>query len=132
MPHTRLLVLLVAAALGAGCLVEIEKVKDPTAAFAAARADAARVQGKAGRPGRLEVLVYDREEGQLVRASLPMWLVRQIEKSDDLEIDFDDEDREAAGKVSRHLRLEDLEKAARGVLVEVEEEDGDQVLVWLR
>ncbi len=30
------------------------------------------------------------------------------------------------------LRLEDIEKAGRGILVEVEEEDGDQVLVWLR
>jgi hypothetical protein len=30
------------------------------------------------------------------------------------------------------VRLEDVEKAGRGALVEVEEEDGDQVLVWLR
>jgi len=32
----------------------------------------------------------------------------------------------------RHVRLEDLEKAGLGVLVEVEEEGGDLVLVWLK
>jgi len=132
MSHTRILALLATAALAAGCLVELEKVADPAAAFAAARADAAGVQGRAGRPARLEVLVYDREEGELLRASLPMWLVRKLEKKGDLDLDFDDERREAAGNVRKHLRLEDIEKAGRGVLVEMEEEDGDQVLVWLR
>ena len=30
------------------------------------------------------------------------------------------------------LAAVEIEKAGRGVLVEVEEEEGDQVLVWLR
>ena len=30
------------------------------------------------------------------------------------------------------LRLKDIEQAGRGILLEVEEEGGDQVLVWLR
>jgi hypothetical protein len=124
--------LLAAAVLAAGCLVQIEKVADPGASFAAARAEAERVQGRAGRPGHLEVLVYDREEGQLVRASLPIWLVRKIDDRDDIELDFGDEGGPAAEAVRRHLCLADIEKAGRGVLVEVEEEDGDQVLVWLR
>jgi len=33
--------------------------------------------------------------------------------------------------VRPHLRLEDIEKAGLGILVEVEEDGGDQVLVWL-
>ncbi len=130
MRTTSLAGVLVAAVLAAGCLVEIEKVKDPRPAFASARAEVARFQGQPGRPGHLEVLVYDRAEGQLVRASLPMWLVHEMGESDD--IDFGAEGGEAARRVRGRLRLEDVEKAGRGILVEVEEEDGDQVLVWLR
>jgi len=130
MRTTSLAGVLVAAVLAAGCLVEIEKVADPRAAFASARAEVARLQGQPGRPGHLEVLVYDRAEGQLVRASLPMWLVHEMDESDDL--DFGAEGGEAAKHVRSRLRLEDIEKAGRGILGEVEEEDGDQVLVWLR
>ena len=35
-------------------------------------------------------------------------------------------------RMKRHVRLEEIEKAGLGVLVEVEEEDGEQVLIWLR
>ena len=122
--------ILVAAVLAAGCLVDVEKVADPHAAFAKARHEASRVQGRPGQPEHLEVLVYDRAESQLVRASLPMWLVRKVDDGD--ELDFDDDGAQAAEKVRSHVRLKDIEKAGRGVLVEVEEEDGDQVLVWLR
>ena len=83
--------ILAAAVLATGCLVEIDKVSDPQAAFARARADAARVQGRPGRPGHLEVLVYDRAEGELVRASLPMWLVRKIDDGDETSLDLGDE-----------------------------------------
>jgi len=34
--------------------------------------------------------------------------------------------------VRSRLRWADIEKAGRGILVEVEEGGGDQVLVWLR
>ena len=124
--------ILAAAVLATGCLVEIDKVSDPQAAFARARADAARVQGRPGRPGHLEVLVYDRAEGELVRASLPMWLVRKIDDGDETFLDLGDEGGEAAERVRSRLRLKDIEQAGRGILVEVEEESGDQVLVWLR
>ena len=123
--------ILAAAVLEAGCLVEIDKVDNPRAAFATARAEASHVQGRPGKPGHLEVLVYDRAEGQLVRASLPMWLVHKVDDGDSLDLDFD-EGGQAAEKVRGRLRLKDIEKAGRGILVEVEEEDGDQVLVWLR
>ena len=124
--------ILTAAVLATGCLVEVEKVSDPRAAFVRARADAAHVQGRPGSPGHLEVLVFDRNEGQLVRASLPMWLVRQIDDSDGLDLDLGEEEAEAAERVRSRLRLKDIEQAGRGILLEVEEESGDQVLVWLR
>ena len=34
--------------------------------------------------------------------------------------------------MKRHVRLRDLERAGLGLLVEVEEEDGEQVLLWLK
>ena len=123
---------LVGAVLAAGCLVEVEKVSDPQAVFSRARADAARAHRQPGRPGHLEVLVYDRAEGQLVRASLPMWLVRKIDDGDEIDLDLGDEGGEAAERLRSRLRLKDIEQAGRGILVEVEEEGGDQVLVWLR
>ncbi|MGD8894850.1 MAG: hypothetical protein PVJ73_02340 [Acidobacteriota bacterium] len=122
-----LLAVIAAMTFGA-CFVDIEDVSDPGPAFAKARAEAARVEGRPGPPDSLEILVYDRGEGQLVRASLPMWVV---EKMDDEGIDIDLED-DAAERVRSHLKVSDLEEAPLGPLVEVDEEDGDQVLVWLR
>ena len=124
----RLLVALAATALSAGCFVDIEEVSDPGPAFAKARAEAARVEGRPGPPDSLEILVYDRGESQLVRVSLPMWV---IEKMGDEEIDIDLDD-DTAERVRSHLKVSDLEEAPLGPLVEVDEEDGDQVLVWLK
>ena len=124
----RLLAVVAVTLLSAACLVDVEEVADPGPAFAAARREAARVEGRSGTPESLQVLVYDREDGQLVRVSVPMWIV---EKLDDEEIDLDLDD-ETAERVQRHLRLSDLKDAPLGPIVEVEEEDGDQVLVWLK
>jgi len=117
-------VILASLSLGA-CLVEIHHLDDPGPAFARAHADADRLQGRAGHPHRVNVLVFDRDEQQLVRVSVPFWLARKMAK--DGEIDLGEVD----GHVHRHLRLRDLEEAGLGVLVEVEEDEGDRVLVWL-
>jgi hypothetical protein len=123
-----LLVVVVGTLLSAACFVEVEEVSDPGPAFAEARREAARVEGRPGPPSRLQVLVYDRHDGQLVRVSVPTWVVEEL---DDEEIDLDLDD-ETAERVRRHLQLSDLKDAPLGPLVEVEEEDGDQVLVWLK
>jgi hypothetical protein len=126
--RTRTLALAVAAAvLGAGCYLEVEKVDDPGPAFAQARREVSRVQGRSGPPKNLRALVYDHEERELVRARLPVSLV---EKVDDGGIDLDLGD-EAEERVRAQLRLGDLRDAPLGPLVEVDEEDGDRVLVWL-
>ena len=122
--------LALAALLTSGCLVDIRHdVADPQGAFRKARAEAARVQGQPGSPGQLNVLVYDRDERELVSVSAPLWLARKVggialadEKNDD----------EGADLARRCLAKENLAKAGRGVLVEVEEDEGDQVLVWLK
>lgn len=121
------------AELTSGCLVEIDRVADPGAAFAQARREAARFQGRPGPAHHVNVLVYDHDDGQLVRVCVPMWLARKIARHEggDLDVDLGGEER-AERKVKRHVRLEDIEKAGLGILVEVEEDAGDRVLVWLK
>ena len=137
MRFTRPIAVLASVLLSAGCFVEVEDVSDPGPAFAAARRDAARVAGRPGPPDRLEVLVYDHDDGQLVRASIPIGIVEKLDDGtidmvfDDGEIDLD-LDEETAASVCRQLRLSELKQAPLGPIVEVEEEGGDQVLVWLR
>jgi hypothetical protein len=121
--------------LATGCFVSVTHVSNPAAAFDEARAEAARYAGRPGPARSLQVLVYDPGDRELVRVSLPMWIVRKLEHE---AADWDDEawDDEGGDKV-RHalhgrLSLRDLEKAALGTLIEVEEEDGEQVLVWLK
>ena len=118
-----------AAGLLGGCLVEIRHVDDPGAAFGQARAEASRLQGQPGPAHRVNVLVFDEGDHKLVRVSLPMWIAKKIQK--DGEIDFGGDAGDLAEDVRPHLRLEDIEKAGLGILVEVEEDGGDQVLVWL-
>jgi hypothetical protein len=121
------------AVLSVGCFVEVSHVADARAAFQTARAEAARYQGQPG-PGReLNVLAYDGREGELVKVSLPLWLVRKLDR-EGREFELDGEGGRLQERLRRHhLRLSDIEKAGLGILVEVEEEDsGDQVLLWLR
>lgn len=125
----RRLTAVAATMLSAACLVDIEEnVPDPGPAFAEARAEASRVEGRPGPADTLEILAYDREDRELVRVSLPTWVV---EKMGDGEIDIDLDD-EAAERIRSHLKVSELETAPLGPLVDVDEEDGDQVLVWLK
>src|SRR5262245_23021700 len=126
-----------AAILGAGCLVEVKKVSDPRPIFQEAREEAKRLQGKPGPAHSVNVLVYEPDEHKLVRVNVPMWLVKKIKDDvDDGDFDWDDDDHHDHGKtgrrIRRHIRLEDLEKAGLGVMIEVEDDDGGQVLVWLK
>jgi hypothetical protein len=130
MRRSGLLAGLVAAALGGGCLVQIDHVSDPYRAFERARTEALAVAGP-GRPHELNVLAYDASERELVRVSLPLWLVRKAQGR----IDWDgDHGREGdvRARVSERLRHLKWEEAGRGILMEAEEDGGEQVLIWLR
>ncbi len=100
---------------------------DAAHAFAKARAEAAKVQGT-GQPGHLNVLVYDPDDQELVSVGAPLWLVRKV---GDVALS-DDAGDEGTRFARLCLKPENLEKAGRGVLVEVDEDDGEHVLVWLR
>jgi hypothetical protein len=114
-----------AAVLSAACFVDVKHVSDPGPAFEKARSRATRVAGR-GTARQLHVLTYDPDERELTSVSLPLSLLHHV-KGD---LDFDDDD-DVQRKLGRHLRWKDIEEAGPGVLVEVTEDDGEQVLVWL-
>jgi hypothetical protein len=136
MRTSRLLAVVILGFLEAACLVQIDQVRDPSPQFEAARREALRVQGRKGPAHELNVLVYDEGDQKLVRVSVPMWLARKIashaDKDNDGEIDFGKDGDEAERAIRRHVRWKDVEKAGLGILVEVQDDDGAQVLVWLR
>lgn len=134
MRTSAVLMVAVAAVLETGCIVQITKVTDPGPMFQQARLEANRYAGRPGRAHEVNVLVYERDEGQLIRVSVPIWLVKKMERHvewDDADLHDDDMDH-VRRVLKRRLRVEDLEKAGLGTLIEVEEEDGEQVLVWLK
>jgi hypothetical protein len=124
----------VVALLETACLVQITHVSDPSPLFREARAEAARLAGRPGPAHELNVLVWDPDDRELVRVSLPMWIVRKAERRIDWrnEVESGDDVRDHVRDALRRVRIEDIEKAGLGVLAEVEEDGGDQVLVWLR
>jgi hypothetical protein len=125
-------ILILAALLEAGCLVQVQHVTDATGAFREARAEALRFQGKPGPARQLNVLVYDPGDGELVRVSVPMWLAKKAAGHVDWDVDLDAEDEDAVGRIKRRVPIEALEKAGLGIMAEVDEDGGEQVLVWLR
>lgn len=124
------------AILTAGCFVEVRHIDDPTPAFARARAEARSAARRPGRADQVNVLVYEKDDRQLVKVSLPLWIARKIAKHEGAEIDQGEGDdavgARVRGRLEHRLRFEDLEKAGRGMLLEVDDDDGSQVLVWLR
>ena len=134
MRRSAILMVAMAALLATGCIVQITKVADPGPMFRQARLEAGRYAGRPGRAREVNVLVYERDEGQLIRVSLPIWLVKKMEHHVDWDdVDLDDAEADHVRRVlKRRLRIEDIENAGLGMLVEVDEDDGEQVLVWLK
>jgi hypothetical protein len=128
--------LLLAVWPSAGCLIQIDHCENAEAAFREARAEASRVAGRSGSASQVNVLVFDPDDEKLVRIRVPMWLAKKAyriaEPDGELEFELDHDDRDLARHLKRRVSLEELEKAGPGLLVEVDEDDGEQVLVWLR
>jgi hypothetical protein len=127
--RARLATVILGVLLGAACLVDVRHVSDPQPAFRKARAEAEALAGREGPARSVQVLVYDPAEQELVRVSVPMWLAKRLAK----EIVWDDDEGDPVARALKgRLTLQDLERSALGTLIEVEEEDGEQVMVWLR
>jgi len=133
---SRITAVLLAASVSAGCLVQVSHCTDAAAAFREARAEAAGLVGRTGRASQVNVLVFDPDDEKLVRVRVPMWLAKKAyriaEPDGEIEIDFDEGDEDLARHLRGRVSLAELEKAGPGMLVEVEEDGGEQVLVWLR
>jgi len=114
-----------------GCLVEVRTVADPGPELARARAEVEDVARHPGPATSVHVIVYEPDERKLIKVNAPLWLVHKFKDKDE-EIDLGDELGDRASEHLKRLRLRDLEKVGRGALVEVRDEDGTQVLVWLR
>ena len=123
------LLVVAAGILGAGCLVETRQVSDPEPVFARARAEAQEAARTPGPARELGVLAWD-SSGELVEVQLPMWLVRKAAR--DGHLDLDGEGARLSQRIGDRLTLKDIEKAGRGFLLEIAEEDGGRVLVSLR
>ena len=125
-----------------GCLVNITHVSNPDRYFEEAMRSARAVAGQEGPARELRVLVYDANERKLVRVELPLGLVKRLTRDSDFDwdLDFDNHDLCHAGsrgcsEARRRLRKfqgRDLEKLPLGPLVEVTEDDGERVFVYLR
>ena len=133
----RLLAITGLALIMTGCFgLHIESgVHDPEAYFARAQREIERL-GEYG-PGRhhrahtLCLLVYDRGERQVVRLSVPIWIV---------EAGLDAGMRESADRHDSGLRkrydvdwraIKDLASFGPGLLVSIDDEK-DRVLIWLK
>lgn len=123
-----------------GCLVNVSHVSNPDRYFDEARRTANAVAGQEGPARELRVLVYDADERKLVRIEVPLGLVRRLARDGDFDWDFDEHDFCNSGgrgcaearKRLRRFRGRDLDKLPLGPLVEVTEDDGERVLVYLR
>ena len=123
-----------------GCLVNVTHVSNPDRYFEDAMRSAKAVAGREGPARELHVLVYDADERKLVRVDLPLGLVGKLTKDHDFDWDLDDHDfcessRHGCSEARRKLRKfrgRDLEKLPLGPLVEVNDDDGERVFVYLR
>ncbi len=121
-----------------GCLVNISTVSNPERYFEEARRNAASVAGKPGPAKELRVLVYDADDRKLVRVEVPLSLVMRLAENEfdgDFDLDFCKSGGHGCSEARRKLRKfkgSDLEKLPLGLLVEVNEDDGERVFVYLR
>ncbi len=136
----RLAIIAALAFTTSGCLLNVTHVSNPDRYFDEARRSANAVAGQEGPARELRVLVYDANERKLVRVEVPLSLVRRLADNEDFDWDLDDHDLCHSGsrgcadarRKLRKFRGRDLEKLPLGPLVEVTEDDGERVFVYLR
>lgn len=123
-----------------GCFVNVTHVSNPDRYFGEAMRSARSVAGQEGPARELHVLVYDAADRKLVRVDLPLGLVGRLSGDADFNFDFDDNDycessRHSCSEARKRLRKfrgKDLAKLPLGPLVEVNDDDGERVFVYLR
>ncbi len=129
--------LLLAVLSGSACLgVQVHRdIHDPDRYFRRAYQEIERIQDgndhRHGSPTVLRLLVHDREEGELVRLRVPLWLFKAA-----VDIGLDEAEKdEDFGKWKNRYRfdsrvLRHLDRVGPGLLVDLTG-DGDRILIWL-
>ncbi|MGQ9800687.1 MAG: hypothetical protein ACUVRL_03355 [Candidatus Saccharicenans sp.] len=123
-------IILVLLGLSACLVVAVEKDSGRgEAALDRARENVLRLtsHSSSSRPHRLKMLVYDPDEGQLVRISLPLWLAK---KGLDVAMDPRDSDRDLGLEFEARAFSQALLEMPRGLVAEVWT-DREKVLLWL-
>ncbi|MCR4397053.1 MAG: hypothetical protein NUW07_10040 [Candidatus Saccharicenans sp.] len=123
-------IILILLALSSCLVVAVEKDSGRgEAALTRARERVLRLTANcsSSRPHRLKMLVYDPEEGQLVRISLPLWLVK---KGFQEAFDPRDSDRDLDFEFEARAFRQALAEMPRGLVAEVWT-DREKVLLWL-
>lgn len=122
-----------------GCLVNITHVSNPDKYFDEAMRNARSVEGKRGPAREIHVLVYDADDRKLVRLDLPLGLVRRITREADfdwdLNFDLCESSKRGCSEARHRLRKfrgRDLDRLPLGPLVEVSDDDGERIFVYLR
>jgi len=119
-----------AVILGSGCYVWVDR--EPAGLERSRRRAQARVEKiesrpeeKRGDPHSLKIWVYDRSDDQLVKASIPLWIVKKILAHAEADESEDDGDLGRYG-----ITLEKVVSRPPGLLVKIES-DEEEVLAWL-
>jgi len=114
----------------AGCYVWVDS--EPASldrSRSRAQAKIARIESrpadKRGKPHSLKLWAYDREDDQLVKASVPLWLVKKIVAHAEEGESDEEEDLVRFG-----ITLEKVCSSPPGLLVKIDSED-EEVLAWL-
>ena len=120
-----------------GCFVDVRSVTDRQGRLrASAGGGSAATRAGPGRAHDLEVLVYDAGRGQADSGELPLWLVRKCRRHHGSGTTSTWATTRSMPTSGTRLRKRQPSRSSKrrrvGTLVEVEEEDGAHVLVWLR
>ena len=127
--------ILVLVMLVSGCFTVriIKNVEDPDPYFDRAYEKIERIHrrhpNREGRSRRINVLIYEEQEHELVKISAPFWFVNTcmdigIKDSDDESFDIDE-------RYDIDWRdIKELERIGPGLLVEIDDEQ-NKVLIWL-
>jgi hypothetical protein len=94
--------------------------------FDTARAEVNRRERPSGaRPESLHVMAWDPDDGRLVSARMPLWLLRL---SDDATVDFSADNGDIVGDLD--LDIADLDHHGPGLVLDYQEPNRERVLLW--
>jgi hypothetical protein len=115
-----------------GCWAWVDShPKNVEGAFRAALQQVDRIQStpaaERGKPRTLRVLAYEQDDDELVKLSVPLWLVRKVAQH---AVDSEEASRDLE-QIARHgVTIDQILSGGRGMMLQADEDD-EKVLIWL-